>query len=148
MYIFIRCVEFIININDIIIYFDVSIHMAVLLIRQQYTFIGWVDIFWCIYSYGCFVNKTIYNKHLFKWYICKCLCVSVLLNITHTHIKKLTFSFWRRVLATRWPGRRVDQSPFSTTSLSVKCQNYSKTTTVLYLLTFLQWAPPFAFGVN
>ena len=35
MYIFIRCVEFIININDIIIYFDVSIHMAVLLIRQQ-----------------------------------------------------------------------------------------------------------------
>ena len=40
MYIFIRCVEFIININDIIIYFDVSIHRAVLLIRQQYVLDG------------------------------------------------------------------------------------------------------------
>ena len=39
MYTFIRCVEFIINIHDIIIYFDVSIHMAVLLIRQQYVYI-------------------------------------------------------------------------------------------------------------
>ena len=34
------CVEFIININDIIIYCDVSIHMAVLLIRQQYALDG------------------------------------------------------------------------------------------------------------